>query len=657
MVISDEVAYKLFGDDNPIDKIITIEIPFGKFDYTVKGVFKKGNYKSHIDANLLLSMNNSDVGQWADAQTNWATNNIFFTYFKLKKDTDVPSFESKLPSFLERNGGEDFSSIDTNKKLFIQPVKDIYLKSSIGNELSTNGSLTYLYIFSLIAGFLLLIACINFMNLSTARSEKRAREVGVRKVMGAQKNALVFQFLGESLLMCFLALVIAIALIVLFIPVFNDLTQKNFDLTAYPSLWLWIGGITIVAGVLAGLYPAFYLSSFKPISVLKGKLINTISATSIRKGLVVFQFTVSVALILVAVVIWQQMDYIQQQDLGFKKEQQLVIPFRSTSSVQNYDALRNEILQNPSIAHVTAGSTYPGFQLVQDQFFYAEGKTMQDKVDIHFAQVYDDYIETLGYELLHGRSFTKDVATADNAIILNETAVRQLGYEVKNVVGRKVYFEVEHQKTELEVVGVVKDFHFRSLHEGISPYGIMRLTQGQPSYCIASVSGNDYNTILENVKSKWEKVNPDTPLEYSFLDQDFQRNYTREERIADIITYFTAIAIFIACLGLLGLASFTMEQRRKEVGVRRVLGASVLGITKLLSKDFLKLVLIAIVIACPISYYLGNKWLEDFAYRITISWWLFLAAGLVALFIAFATVSFQVIKAAITNPIKSLRTE
>ncbi|MDY8137529.1 ABC transporter permease [Aquimarina sp. 2201CG5-10] len=656
VVISESIATKMFGDQNPIDKTISIGIPYGTFDYTIKGVFKDV-YKSHVNPNLVLSMQNGDLGQWVKNQTNWANNNIFYTYLKFKKDTKLPSFTQKIPAFLDRNGGADLETINTSKSLFLQPIKDIYLKSSIGNEISSNGSMKYIYIFSSIAAFLLLIACINFMNLSTARSEKRAKEVGVRKVMGANKKTLIMQFLGESLLMCFIALTIALLIILLFLPVFNALTQKELDLFQNPMLIYWIIGLTIITGLLSGMYPAFYLSSFKPITVLKGKLINSISASSIRKGLVVFQFTISVSLILVAIVIWKQMNYLQNQDLGFKKDQQIIVPFRNPNVVKNYDALKNEILKNPKIASVSAGTTYPGFQLVQDKLFYSEGKTMEDKVDIHFAQVYDDYIETLGYKLLQGRSFTTQFPANNNSIILNETAVAQLGYTTENAVGKKIYYEYEQERFDMEIVGVVKDFNYQSLHQAITPYGIVRLEQEQPNYLIANVKEGDFTTIVAGINTIWNKINSGTPFEFSFLDQDFQRNYNREKRTSDIITYFTAITVFIACLGLLGLASFSTEQRRKEVGIRRVLGASITSITALLSKDFLKLVIIAILIACPISYYLGYTWLQDFAYRININWWLFLAGGIIAICVALATVSFQVIKTAIISPVRSLRTE
>ena len=658
LVISEEIARKLFGDENPIDKVIVVEIPYGKNSYTIKGVFRNTGQRSHIDAHFFLSMRNGDVGQWVINQRSWATNSIFYTYFKLKPGTSAGAFEQNLPAFLERNGGADLkASGDLKKKLFLQPLLDIHLKSAIGFEMSANGSMTYLYIFGSIAGFLLLIACINFMNLSTARSEKRAKEVGVRKVMGANKDSLIWQFLGESIMMSLIAVLFAIFIILLVLPAFNSFTQKDINLFEKPVFLLWIAGLTMLTGLLAGAYPAFYLSSFKPITVLKGKLMNTISAVSIRKGLVVFQFAISVSLIIMSAIIWRQTDYLKKQHLGFNKNQQLILPFQNTGSANNYPALKNELLKNPKVSSVSAGSSYPGIQLIEDNLFYAEGKTIDDHVDIHFARVHDDYEQTLGYKLLYGRNLSNNPAADSNGIVLNETAVKKLGYDIKQATGKKIYYNMDKQVLSMEIVGIVKDFNYRSLHEPITPYGLIKLRQAQPQFLIANLANGDLAGTIAAIKNVWKKINPSSPFEYSFLDQDFQKSYEKEQRTAGILIYFMLITVFIACLGLLGLASFTAEQRKKEVGIRKVLGASVTNITALLSGDFLKLVMIGILIASPLSYYLGNKWLQDFAYRINITWWMFALAGMSALLIAFATVSFQAIKAAIANPVKSLRSE
>jgi putative ABC transport system permease protein len=369
IVISEQIANKLFGNEIPIGNQIKLALPFGEFNYTVKGVFKNNDHKSHIPASFFMSMRNSDVGTWVEQQSSWATNNIFHTYFKLKAGTDVTAFTKKLQPFFDRHGGAELKKAGYSKTLFIQPMKDIYLHSSIGNEISANGNIKYLYILASIAIFILFIACINFMNLSTAKSEKRAREVGVRKVMGAAKLSLIKQFLGESLIMCFISLVLALLLARFFLPLFNTLTQKDLHFFNEPRYIFMVAGLTIITGLLAGLYPAFYLSAFKPVLVLKGKLVNNFSATFIRKGLVVFQFSISACLILGAIVIWKQLNFVQHQQLGFSKDQQLVVPLQDKHVAMNYYAFKSELLKNPEIKSVTSASTYPGIQNINDMLF------------------------------------------------------------------------------------------------------------------------------------------------------------------------------------------------------------------------------------------------------------------------------------------------
>ncbi len=659
-VISKELAGKFFGSENPVGKSILITTPFGEFNYTVKGVFSSEKNKSHIPANFLLTMRNTDMWNWVQNQTRWTTNNIFFTYVKLKEGANPQAFEKKLNPFFDKHAGADMKAAGFSKTLFIQPVKDIYLHSDIENELSANGNINYLYILGSIGAFILMIACINFMNLSTARSQKRAKEVGVRKVMGAEKSSLIRQFLGESFIMCMLSLVLAIMLSWLLLPVFNNLTQKNMQPFEHPVLLLWVTCLTLITGLLAGLYPAFYLSSFKPISVLKGKILNSFSATAIRKGLVVFQFTISVCLILGAIVIWQQLNLFKNQQLGFTKEQKIVLPMQKSykNSETNYTPLKNELLQNPAVKSVTVGSTYPGIPDLNDMLFYAEGKAASDLVDIHLAAIENDYIKTLGMTVVSGRSFSKEFTGDSAGIILNETAIKQLGYDPNSAIGKKIQYDFAGNHGLFQITGVVKNFNFESLHTDIKPCGFTTgAFANKYGYVIASVNTNNYPQLIKDVEKSWNKLNAGTPFLYSFIDQDFQRNYEKERRTSNIIVYFTIIAILIACLGLFGLAAFSAEQRTKEIGIRKVLGASVTDVTALLSKDFIKLIIVAIIIASPIAWYCMDKWLQNFAYRITISWWMFAAAGSLAVIVALMTVSFQAIKAAIANPVKSLRTE
>jgi putative ABC transport system permease protein len=658
MVLSESVYHKLFGNENPVGKTITVGTPFGEFTYSVKGVFKEENIKTHIPAHFFLGMNNDDVGGWVQAQTNWINNNIFHTYVKLKPGADGKSFEKKLDAFIQDHSGADLKAQGTIRKMFVQPLKDIYLHSNLNYEIAPNGNITYLYILGSIAAFILLIACINFMNLSTARSEKRAREVGVRKVMGAERGMLVRQFLGESFLMCIIALALALFMVTLFLPLFNELTQKELSLFSDSRLVLWITGLTILTGLLAGFYPAFYLSSFRPVTVLKGKLLNSFSASAIRKGLVILQFTVSVCLILGAIVISYQLKHINSQPLGFNKSQQIILPLRSTEAQNRYAALKSELLKNPAIKTVTSGSTYPGIQNIYDMLVYGEDKTKEQNVDLSIAAIENDYFKTLGITLAAGREFSTNVRADSASVILNETAVRDLGYTVETAPGTRIQYDLRGNHLSMQIVGVVKDFNFESLHNKIKPMGFTTTNfANRFFYLVADVQTNNYATLLSTIEQSWKGINPNLPFVYSFLDQDFQKNYEKEQRTSGIVLYFTVIAILVACLGLFGLAAFSAERRTKEIGIRKVLGASAANVTTLLSKDFIKLVIIAIIIASPIAWYGMNKWLQNFAYRIDVEWWMFVVAGLSAIMIALITVSFQAIKAALMNPVKSLRTE
>jgi putative ABC transport system permease protein len=658
IVISEQVAAKFFGEENPVDKVLKIGLSFGEFNYTIKGVFRN-NHKSHIPANLLLSMNNGDIGGWVKMQTGWATNSIFHCYVKLREGTDSKVFESKLNAFLERNGGEEFKAAGFTKTLFIQPLEDIYLHSDYSYEVAPNGNVKYLYIFTSIAVFLLLIACINFMNLSTARSEKRAKEVGMRKVTGATRSALINQFLIESLLMSAFALLFAVVLIELSIPVFNQLTNKQLVLIQFPNVYSCMIALTVATGLLSGVYPAFYLSSFKPIAVLKGKFVNTISAVTIRKGLVVFQFTISIVLILGAILIDQQMKYLSNQSLGFEKNQKIILPIQTNEANANAKIFENELMNNAHVTEVVRGGSYPGVESVTSMLFYGEGKAVNDNVDIQTTYVEPGYIQTLGIKLLQGREFTKEITSDIASVVLNETAVKKLGYTPENAVGKKMYYEFQNATQTMNIIGVVKDYHFQSLRNQIKPLAltVAPLFSGPSSYLIIDVKSNDYSAVISAFQKSWSKINPNSPFAYSFLDQDFQKNYEKEELTAQLIQYFTLIAIVIACMGLFGLAAFTAEQRVKEIGVRKVLGARVSQIVMLLSKDFLKLVVIAIVLSSPIAYYAMDKWLQGFAYRIEIRWWVFVLAGVAAVLIALFTVSYQAIKTAVANPVDSLRSE
>lgn len=660
MVISKSMAEKFLGRADTRNQTFQVTTPYGEFAYKVTGVFDDTKVKSHIHASYFLSMRNKDMWNWVSQQSNLIGNSVFYTYIKLNDGVDPLKFEAKLDKFYDDKAGAQMKSFGVSGHLFIQPLKSIYLTSNLPNELSPNGNIFYLYILGSIAAFILVIACINFMNLSTARAEKRAREVGVRKVMGAERSSIIRQFLGESMLHSILALALALLLVNLALPLFNRLAGTEIGLFEEPGRMTWIAGLTLLTGLIAGIYPAFYLSSFRPVAVLKGKIVNTFSGLAIRKGLVIFQFTISVCLILGALVIWKQLNFLNRQTLGFDKTQKVIIPLQQAflNTPTNYYALKTELEKEPQIKAVTGASSYPGLSNLNDMLFYADGRPKSEVVDVQMAAIADNYIQSMGFTMLSGRAFSSAYKNDSANIILNETAVRKFGFTTESAIGKKIRFDLNSFHGSMEVVGVVKDFNFESLHHDIKPFGFITNIFGNPyGYLVASISAPELPAVLAKMQKTWTRLNPGVPFAYSFLDKDFQRLYENDQRVSRILTSFMVIAIMIACLGLFGLAAFSAEQRKKEIGIRKVLGASVNQVTILLSKDFLRLVTVGVIIATPISWWAMNKWLQEFAYRTPVSWWMFAIAGFVAIIVALATVSFQAIRAALANPVSSLRSE
>lgn len=662
VVLSEEIANKLFGNETALNKVIRISSSTnGDNDFKVTGVFKPSVTPSHIDARFFMSIKGGTIENYIRDVTSLATNNMFYTYFKLKPGASSQKLEAKFPAFIDKHASTDLKAMGFYKKQFLTQVKDVHLYADTSSNVTAGGSLTYLYILGSIALFTLLIACINFMNLSTARSAKRSSEVGVRKVLGAERTSLIKQFLGESVLLSVLAFLVAICITALMVPSFAKISGKEilFSLQEHSVLILFFFLLSVLTGILAGSYPAFYLSSFQPVKVLKGKISNTLAAVSLRKALVIFQFVVSVVLIIASVVINRQMKYMQEKDLGFVKDQQIVIPLRSNTAKDIYASLRNELSQNPGISGVGASFYYPGIFNPSDMPIYKEGETMNDSKRVFMNYVDEGFLQTLGFQPVAGRLFSKNFPADTNfRMVLNQEAIRQLAFEKPNDIAHKnVQIDWQGQNYKFEVVGIVKDFHFRDLHSAIEPYGFQMVSDGRYNYMIAHAKSGDMKTIIRSVEKSWQKLNPNEPFEYSFLDENFQKNYEADERLSAIVKYFTILAILISCLGLFGLATFSAEQRTKEIGVRKVLGASVGNIVGLLSKEFLKLVFLAVIIGSPIAWWVMNTWLRDFAYPTSIGWTVFAVTAAIALLIALLTISFQAIKAAIANPVKSLRTE
>ncbi|AUD03389.1 ABC transporter permease [Spirosoma pollinicola] len=672
VVLSEEIARKLFGSVPALNKLIRIGGTSGNGeDFKVTGVYRDESARSHIDARFFLPISAGWVGSYLrDAKMDFCCNNMFVTYLKLRPGTDPAQLEAKFPAFMKKYASNDLKNVGFDKQLFLVPVSDLHLADQLGTVVTPTNSKTYLYILASIALFTLLIACINFMNLSTARSAKRAAEVGVRKVMGAERGSLIAQFLGESMVLSLLALLIALGLVMVFLPVFNQLTAKSlqFGELVEPRIILAFTALALLTGLLAGSYPAFYLSLFNPVQVLKGgvtnsrgangKASNTLSAVTLRRSLAVFQFVISVGLVLSTLVIQEQMRFLRNTSLGFTQDQQIAIPLSSREAHAAYTAYHHEILQNNQVLGAAGTQFYPGIPNATDFLLYRPERGAMTGKSVETNWVDYDYLQTMGFKLLTGRLFSRQFpGDTTNRIIVNEATLREFQLPLTKAVGQKLNFDWQGETRHYEIVGVLKDFHFENLHQKIEPYCFLLSSQPNYNYIIVHTKTANMASILPFLEQKWKTLRPDEPFTYTFLNEDFQKNYVTEARTSRIVSYFTIISILISCLGLFGLAAFSAQQRTKEIGVRKVLGASVTNIILLLSKDFLTLVIVAILIASPIGWWAMNKWLQNFAYKIAIPWWIFGVAGGLALAIAFITVSFQSIKAAQMNPVKSLRSE
>ena len=661
VVISETIAKKYFNTTDAVGKILETNDEGGT-NYKVTGVIKDIPSHSHFKARLMFSMDNVryDWGQLGSHN--------FYTYLRLKNGVDYKAFEKKFLQYIDKyvmpqvskimqiGSMQEFEKAGNQLHYSLVPLTKIHFQNDRNFDLSPAGDIQHVYIFSAVAIFILLIACINFMNLTTARSTNRAKEVGIRKVLGTERKNLVTQFLTESTIVAVIAMVIALALASLVLPLFNNIAAKSMTMQSLfsPLIIPLLVGLPVVVGLLAGSYPAFYLSAFSPIAVLKGQVAGR-KKSSFRSTLVVFQFAISIILITGTIIIYSQLHYIRNKNLGFSKDQVLVIN-NAYALGNNAIAFKNEMLKETGVSSGTLTGFLPINSSRNDNTFSSEPVvTSKSGLDLQLWSVDHDYVKTMGMQILQGRNFSSEFKTDSAAIILNETASRLFGFG-NNSIGKKVYNPVpENGITAYTVIGVVKNFHFASLRENIGPLGLLLdRDNGLASFKVSAAS---MPSVLKKAEANWKTMASGMPFSYQFLDEGFDEMYRAEQRVGKIALIFAVLAIFIACLGLFGLATFVAEQRTKEIGIRKILGASIQGIITLLSKDFLKLVIIAFAIAVPLAWYFMAKWLEDFAYRITIGWWVFAAAGLLAFVIALATISFQAIKAALTNPVKNLRTE
>ncbi|MEZ4811167.1 MAG: ABC transporter permease [Allomuricauda sp.] len=651
IVLTASKAAKYFPDGNAVGKTIFLDDNSNR-PYTVTGIIKEDlSKKSHLDFDFLLAIE--------DTNMSWSNSN-YFTYLLLDEKADVPTLEKKMgailenfviPTYRERMRGEEFMAVLKTLEYKLQPVGDIYLKSDLkmGDGLR-HGDIRFVWLFAAIAGFVLLLAVINFINLSTAKSANRAKEVGLKKTVGAFRGNLVSQFLTESIIYSVISYGIGVLLAWLLLPTFNSMAAQNIEMP-WTAWWFlpMVGASALIIGILAGLYPAFYLSAFKPVNVLKGTLSTGSKSGKLRSGLVVFQFTTSVVLIIGTLIIYKQMNFILDKKLGFNKEQVLVV--KGTNLLKNnIQSFKDRLLGLSSVKTVSISDYLPieGTKRNGNTFGEVGGENPEISVPAQIWRVDHDYIKTLGLQLKKGRGFSKEFASDSSAIVINSTMAKELGLE--DPIGKRI-----NNGQDWTIIGVLEDFHFENLKEDIAPLSIV--IGNSPSMISIKLQDGVTTKDINAIETIWEQYVPQQAFEYTFLDQEFAQMHIEVQRMGKIFNSFALFAIFVACLGLFALSAFLVEQRRKEISIRLVLGAPFNNIYQLLTFNFMKLILISIVIAIPIGWYIMNRWLEDFAYRIDISGWTFVLSGLLALSTAFLTVSYQAIKAALTKPAISLRTE
>jgi len=641
LVMTERMAKKYFGDDDPIGQIVIVN---NDWNLKVTGIIEEVPHNSHLKFDFLIPFEiladvGLDLNQWG--------NNSFHTYVQLEENANYDAINTKITSYIKKHDPETYTYLS------LQPLSKIHLHSDYIADVPGHGNITYVYIFSAIAIFVLIIACINYMNLATARASKRAREIGLRKVVGAERLQIVKQFLGESIIISLIALGLALILVELFLPTLNNIFSRSLSLNfgENTNLIFLLIGIVIITGIVAGSYPSLILSSFNPVKVLKSSSVMASSGAKLRKALVLIQFSLSIILIIGTIIVYEQIEYIRNKNLGFDTEH--VVYMETSNDLRDkYQSFKNELLNHPDILNITYSSDLPMGMSTSTDGVNWDGKDTETEVSMYVTGVDFGYIKTFNMEIAQGRDFSEDFGTdSSSAYIVNEAAAKYISSSESPVGQRFALWQIEGT-----VIGVVKDYNFRSLHNQIEPMvlqiGIMR-----NSYISVKISSENIPTTIETLKKVCNKYAPENPFEYSFLDDTFADQYRNEMQIGSIVRYFTVMAIFIACLGLFGLSSFTAEQRTREIGVRKVLGASVANIILKFSLEFVKWVLLANIVAWPIAWYAMSKWLHGYAYRTQISWTVFVYSAIIGLGVVILTVSYQAIKAALANPVKSLRHE
>ncbi|HZY79369.1 MAG TPA: ABC transporter permease [Cyclobacteriaceae bacterium] len=647
IVLTEKASQRYFGNDDPIGKTMIID---NELEFVVTGVIEDLPGNSHLRFDMLLSMTTRGSPEFLSTWA-WST----YTYVQIDPTVDLQTLNQKLSQFSLNHKAEMTSGGETSRVLSAQPLKDIHLYSRRLGEPGTPGNPTNLMLFAIVAVLVLVIACVNFINLTTAQAANRAREVGIRKVIGGTRLQLVNQFLAESILLSISASVIAFGAADVLLPLFTQLTGTpiSFDLFyTLPAITCY-ATISLLIGCLAGWYPALVLSGFAPASVLKGVL-KMSSKSFLREGLIVFQFAVSIALVVGTIVVYTQLHFMQTRELGYDREQVLVVYFGDDDSIQaKTETLKQELLRNPLLTDATASSHVPGKNVAMTKMETTSLNGEQRALDVALVAVDFDFNDFYKIPVVAGRTFSERITTDAMGFVVNESTVRQLGFATpEEVLDREITVRGQTGK----VIGVVKDFHYASLHKSIEPL-VMRMRSKSLSYISLKIQAGSSGTIVAALESEWKQLAPTRPFDYFFLDAQFDQQYRADRQFGQLFAWSAGISIVLACLGLFGLVSFIVEQRTKEIGIRKVLGASVTGVVALLSMNFVKLILAAIVIASGVSWYTMDKWLQEFPYRVDMQWWMFAMAGAAGLFVALFTIGFKSVKAAMANPVSSLRSE
>lgn len=662
LVLTESIAYKYFGKTQVLDEILTIN---DTLPYQVKAIIKDIPSNSSLRFEMVTALSNVQSLQ-SMAYNWWAFG--YQQFFLMKENVDIEAFGDKIELYSRKYIPDQEDGSGYHHHLNLEKLSDIHLYSDKIAEWQANGKIAYIYIFAVIALFILAMACINYMNLATARSAKRAKEVGLRKVVGSTRGQLILQFIGESLLLVFFSVVLAVIVVEMLLPSYNQMIGLDLRFNYWSNPWLYLGlfGMALIIGLLAGSYPAFFLSSFKPVYTLKGNFSGSKSGKRLRQSLVVFQFVITIILMTSTLIVHNQLSFMRNKDLGFDQSQVLVIDTRRVASVmQKAAVLKNELLKSSDIKKVSLSSGLPGRGGTNGVVFRANEQGGDDIwTDLRILITDQDFVDLYGINIKKGRNFSAESAKDKQGVFLiNEAAIEEFAFkDMDNALQKELGFR---QNERLDILGITNDFHLRSLQMKVEPLVIYYEPEEElksdyrygKRFVSVAFNAQNTNSVLENLQKTWDKVMPNRPLEYAFLDQDFAKNYRQDEQVSYLFQIFAGMAIFIACLGLLGLSAYTAEQRTKEIGIRKVLGASLMSILSLVSSQFMRLVLIALVIAFPLAYTLMNYWLQDFAYRITINLFLFPLVGLLALLIAMGTVSIHALRVARVNPANVLKEE